>query len=179
MSGSLHAQDRLPEVNFVVTREGDLIQTEASVDLPVALDRVWAVLTDYEGYPRFISGMDESRIVSRSAEGVVVEQKGRFGFLFFSQAIESRILVSEHPPHAIDSKALDGDFRVMAGRYELSPVGDKVRLSYSGRMIPRFELLPVFGLSIVRHILLRNFREMLDEIIRRDAVSKSLVLQDP
>lgn len=173
LGSSAHAQSPVAEISFLVTREGDLIQTEASVDLPVAPDRVWGVLTDYERYPGFISGMDVSKIVARGPDGLVVEQKGRFSFLFFSQAIEARILVSERPPDAIDSRAIDGDFRVMTGHYELLPIGDKVRLSFSGRMVPGFELPPVVGLGIVRHVLLRNFREMLDEIIRRDAMSNA------
>jgi len=174
-----YAQSPLPEISFLVTREGELIQTEASVDLPVALDHAWAVLTDYERYPRFISGMDESKIVARETDGLVVEQKGRFSFLFFSQAIEARILIQEHSPVTIDSRAIDGDFRVMTGHYELLPLGNKVRLSFSGRMIPKFELPPVVGLSIVRHVLLGNFREMLGEIIRRDAESDAVPHTDP
>lgn len=177
--GEVCAQSPLPEISFVVTQEGELIQTEASVDLPVALDQAWTVLTDYERYPRFISGMDESKIVSRGPDGLVVEQKGRLSFLFFSQEIEARILVSERPPYTIDSRAIEGDFRVMTGHYELLQISNKVRLSYSGRLVPKFELPPIVGLSIVRHVLLRHFREMLDEIIRRDAVSNAALQTDP
>lgn len=91
-------QSKSPEISFSVTREAEFIKTEARVDLPVAPALVWAVLTDYERYPRFISSMRESKIVSRSPDGLVVEQKGRVSFLFFSQAIEARMLVSEFPP---------------------------------------------------------------------------------
>ncbi len=161
-----------PDFSFVVTREGDSIRTEARVDLAVAPALVWAVLTEYERYPRFISSMRDSRIVSRNLGGLVVEQKGRFSFLFFSQDIEARMLVSEFPPNIIESSVLEGNFKVMNGRYELLQVGDNTRISFSGRLIPKFSLPPVFGKSIVRSVLLRNFNELIAEILRRDAETR-------
>jgi len=113
--------------------------------------------------------MRRSKIVSRSPQGLVVEQQGRFGFLFISQDVNVHLLVSESPKTIVEAHVVDGDLRVMDGRYELIPVGNHVRLSYSGRLVPNFTLPPIFGLSIVRHILFRNFKEMVDEILRRGA----------
>ena len=155
-----------------MTREGDFIETEARVDLSVPPALVWSVLTDYEHYPDFISSMRESKVLSRGPDGVIVEQKGSFSILFFSQAIEVRLLVSEFPPNAIESRAIAGDFRVLRGRYELKVVGDRVRLSYSGRLQSEFSLPPIFGSSIVRYLILRNFREMVGEMLRRDAANR-------
>jgi hypothetical protein len=41
--------------------------------------------------------------------------------------------------------------------------------------VPKFSLPPLFGLSIARYILLRNFREMVDEILRRDAEARRVI----
>ena len=161
-----------PEISFNVTREGEFIRTEAHVDLHVSPALVWAVLTDYEHYPRFISTMRESKIVSRSPESLVVEQKGQFDFLFFSQAIEAKLQVSEIPPNLILARAIEGSFRVMDGRYELLSTGNGTRLNYSGRLVPEFSLPPIVGMHIVRYILLGNFSEMIDEMLRRDAVAR-------
>lgn len=167
------AQNDRPEIIFTVTREGDVLQTDARVDLPVTPAQVWAVLTDYEHYPRFISSMHESRIVAHRPDGLVVEQKGIFSIAFFAQHIDTRLLVSEFPPDVIESRAIAGDFRVMNGRYEILQRGSAVRLTYSGRLQPDFLLPPIIGTSIVRYILLRNLREMVDEILRRDAVARA------
>ena len=156
-----------------MTRVGEFLHTDAHVDLPVAPAVVWAVLTDYEGYPHFISSMRESKIVAHRPDGPVVAQKGSFSFLFFVQEIDVRLQVSEFPPHIIESRAIDGDFRVMEGRYELLQDGNAVRLSYSGRLQPNFTLPPIIGTRIVRYILLQNLREMVDEILRRDAATRA------
>jgi ribosome-associated toxin RatA of RatAB toxin-antitoxin module len=166
-----YAQSDRPEISFTVTREGEFLRTDAHVDLPVAPAAVWAVLTDYERYPHFISSMRESKIVARRPEGLVVAQKGSFSFLFFAQEIDARLLVSEFPPNVIESRAIEGDFRVMQGRYEILQRGSAVRLSYTGRLQPNFILPPIIGTSIVRYVLLRNLREMVDEILRRDAAT--------
>jgi len=162
-------QEDNPPIDFSVIRTGELVQTEARVDLPVTQEIAWDVLTDYEHYPRFIASMRRSKIVSRSPQGLMVEQQGRFGFLFISQDVNVHLLVSESPKTIVEAHVVDGDLRVMDGRYELIPVGSHVRLSYSGRLVPNFTLPPIFGLSIVRHILFRNFKEMVDEILRRGA----------
>jgi len=162
-------QEDDPPIDFSVIRTGELVQTEARVDLPVTQEIAWDVLTDYEHYPRFIASMRRSKIVSRNPQGLVVEQQGRFGFLFISQDVNVHLLVSESPKTIVEAHVVDGDLRVMDGRYELIPVGSHVRLSYSGRLVPNFTLPPIFGLSIVRHILFRNFKEMVDEILRRGA----------
>jgi len=82
------------------------------------------------------------------------------------------MLVSEFPPNIIESSVLEGNFKVMNGRYELLQVGDNTRISFSGRLIPKFSLPPVFGKSIVRSVLLRNFNELIAEILRRDAETR-------
>ena len=167
------AQSGKPEIHFAVSIDGEFVHAEAHADLPVAPAVAWSVLTDYECYPSFISGLRQSKIVSRNANGLVVEQKGSFGFLFFSQDIEVQLQVSEFPTTRVESHALDGDFRLMTGRYALIPLGNAVRVSYSGRLLPNFSLPPVFGTSIVRYVLRRNFSELVDEILRRDAAARA------
>lgn len=116
--------------------------------------------------------MRESKVMSRGPAGTVVEQKGSFGFLFFSQEIEARMLVAEFPPNSIVARSVGGSFRELLGRYELLPVGAGVRLSYTGRLVPEFGLPPLIGMSIVHYALKKNFTEMVDEIRRRDALAR-------
>ncbi|MEI7614066.1 MAG: SRPBCC family protein [Betaproteobacteria bacterium] len=171
MSGVVHAQPIRPDISFSTVREDKLILVEARADLAVSPGLAWTVLTDYEAYPRFISSMHESKIVARNSKGLIVEQKGRFGFLFFSHEIETQLLVTEFPPNAIESRSLKGNIQDLFGHYELQKTAKGVRLSYSGRMIPDFSVPPIIGTSIVNYILKRNFSEMVDEMLRREVLS--------
>jgi hypothetical protein len=48
-----------------------------------------------------------------------------------------------------------------------------VRLDYTGRFTPDFYLPPLIGMPIMRRIVERRFRAMVDEIERRDALARS------
>ena len=171
MTGVAHGQAGSPEIAFSATREGDFLLVDARADLPVSPVLAWGVLADYESYPRFISSMRESKLVSRLPEGLIIDQKGSFGFLFFTKMIEVRMLVSEFPPNVIVSRSFGGSFRDVFGRYELQPLDAGVRVIYTGRLLPDFCLPPLIGVSIVEYVLQRNFSEMIDEILRRNAAA--------
>ena len=162
-----HGTGFAQEVSIETTRQGDYIVIDASVDLQTDVRIVWQVLTDYDRLAQFIPDLKSSRVVERNAEGAVVEQLGEYSFLFFSQPIEVRLQVVETPPHRIVSRAIAGSFREMTGSYDLSPVSGGVRLRYAGRMQPKFDLPPFFGMVAARAASEKQFRGMVDEIIRR------------
>lgn len=172
LGSAAQAQVAAPEIVFAVSRDNEFIVVEARVDLPVPPAMAWSVLTDYEKYPSFISTMRESKIISRGPDGLVVDQKGSFGFLFFSQEVEVRMLISETPPYVIEARSLKGSFRDLRGRYELQALGNGSRLQYSGRLQPEFRLPPIVGISVVHYAMQKNFTEMVDEILRRDTVAR-------
>ena len=163
----LHAQEPSPEVQLRAEREGEFITVTAQVDMAVQPAAAWAVLTDYESYPRFISTISVSRVVSRNEKGIVLHQQGMFGVLFFFQPVEARLLVTESPPHVVVARSIDGSFRDLMGRYELEPLAGGVRLVYKGRFIPEFPVPPLVGMPTVRFALERHFQELADEIVRR------------
>lgn len=175
VSGAAHGQTASPDIIFSANREGEFILAEARVDLAVPQATAWAVLTDYESYPRFISDMSESKVIWRDSSGAVVDQKGSFGFLFFTQKIEVRMLVAEYPPNLVVSRSNGGSFRDAVGRYELLPLPSGVRVSYTGRFLPGFSLPPLIGMTIVHYALQRKFTEMVDEILRREGVARQAV----
>lgn len=160
------------DLQFTASRDGALVKVSASVDLPVDRVLAWKVLTDYDHYADFISGLVESRVVERTPEGLVIEQKGDIGVLFFRQAAYSRMLVTEQPPTAVISRGLGGTFRDLSGRYELQPVASGVRLTYTGSFVPEFFLPPLVGMAVVHHTLERNFSELAAEIVRRAGAPK-------
>ena len=155
------------EVSIETTRQGDHIVIEASAELQADVRIVWQVLSDYDRLAEFIPNLKVSRVLSRTADGVVLEQQGEYAFLFFSQPIDVRLLIIEMPPHRIVSRAMAGSFREMTGSYELTPVPGGVRLRYAGRMLPNFYLPPFLGVVAARAAAEKQFRGMVDEILRR------------
>jgi hypothetical protein len=114
--------------------------------------------------------MRSSRVVRRAADHLLVEQTGEFGFLWFSQPVQARLVVVEVPPQSVVAHAVGGNLREMEGRYTVTVMPEgMVRLSYSGRLVPDFAVPPVIGRMVVRNVLADQFSAMVEEIVRRDA----------
>lgn len=155
-----------------VGRDGDFITVVASAQLKADPHIAWEVLSNYDDLARFIPDMRSSRVLKRDADGLVVEQKGELGFLFFRRAIEVTMAVSEEPQRRIDARAISGNMKNMEARYELLPSEKGLKLAYYGRFVPDFFLPPLIGIPIVRRSLERRFRAMAEEIERRDAFAR-------
>ncbi len=156
------------EADLSVARDGDYVVVSARADIPVERSLAWEVLTDYDRYPRFIPDLRISRVLSRSEGLAVVEQEGRFTFLFFSEPVEVRLAVHEEPRHLVESHALAGNLKDLKSRYELLDEPSGTRLVYSGRFVPQ-ALPPFIGLLVVRSALRKQFFALVAEIARRGA----------
>src|SRR5947208_2434267 len=152
-----------------IERQGDFITVNASALMQVDARIAWEVLSDYDNLAQFIPDMKTSRIVSREGNRALVEQKGEFGFFFYRQPVDVTLEVLEQPPRRIDARRVAGNIRELETRYELGTSAAGVRFDYSGRFIPAFSLPPLIGMPIVRRIVERRFRAMVEEIVRRDA----------
>src|SRR3989442_642333 len=60
---------------------------------------------DYDNLAQFIPDMKSSRVVSRSGDRVVVEQKGEIGFFFYRQPVDVTLEVLERPQRRIVARS--------------------------------------------------------------------------
>jgi ribosome-associated toxin RatA of RatAB toxin-antitoxin module len=149
--------------------QGETVVSWGSVEVNAARELAFEVLTDYDRMVEFLPGMIESTVVSRSANGAVVDQVAEEGFLFFRQRVSLRAEIGETPPSRITLRALAGSFRHLEGTYSVSHQGGQTLIEYRGRFVPDFELPAVFGLYAVQHSLRRHLEAIADEIERRTA----------
>ena len=156
-----------------IERQGEYIAVNASVLMQVDARIAWEVLSDYDNLAKFIPDMKTSRVVSRDGNRVLVEQKGEFGFFFYRQPVDVMLEVVEEPRRRIDARRISGNIRALETHYELKASDPGVKLDYAGRFIPEFSVPPLFGMPMVRRIVERRFRAMVDEIVRRDALARS------
>jgi ribosome-associated toxin RatA of RatAB toxin-antitoxin module len=162
------------DVEIETYRRGDTVTVWAEANLQVDLRVAWDVLSDYDHMSQFIPNLTVSRVISRNANSLVVEQKGEFAFLFFRQPIEVRMDTVETPRSRIVAHAIaGGSFRELSGRYELQNLEEGgVRITYMGRFVPAFPLPPFLGIIAVRNTASTQFAAMMAEIRRRDSLAK-------
>jgi ribosome-associated toxin RatA of RatAB toxin-antitoxin module len=162
-----------PEIRFSAEGQGEFVIVSASVELSVERRIAWEVLSDYDHYAEFIPDMRLSRVIWRSEDGMVVEQKGEVGFLIFRQTLDVTTAVIETPQRRIVSRLLTGNLKDMSGTYELFDAPGGVQLVHTGRFVPDFILPPFVGIIAVRQALERQFTAMVREIIRRGENSRA------
>jgi hypothetical protein len=160
-------------INFEAVWEGEFVAISATADLPVKAATVWNVLTDYDRFVEFIPDMVSSRVVLRRGDGMVVEQRGEFGFLFFRQPVHLVLDVVLDPPRRMLARSIAGDLRDMTSTFEISETLQSVRLAYQARFLPAIPLPPFIGLAIVRHQMEKQFAAMVGEMLRRGAAAEA------
>ena len=148
-------------------RDHDAVLVQAQADVDASIEIAWRVLTDYDHYASFIPDLKSSRVLSRSGDTAIVEQKGEAGFFLFHFPIEVTFSVTEQPGSSVSSRAISGTFKEMTGTYVLTERdGGGVRLRYNGRLVPAFQLPPLVGVPALRAAVERQFLALAREIRR-------------
>ena len=146
------------------------IVCRATLNAPVEV--IWQTLTDYGRLAEFIPGMRSSRIVARRGAVTTVEQSGEARFLFFTYPIEVTLVSTERPPHAIEATMQRGNLKRMDGAYRIEPLADgRVLLSWTG-VVEALSMPPLIGEIVMRGSIEDQFRGMVEEIQRRDALRR-------
>jgi ribosome-associated toxin RatA of RatAB toxin-antitoxin module len=110
---------------------GSTRRLAAQLALPLGLDAVWAVLTDYERLPDFIPNLERSSLVERRGDVVVLEQVGSQRFVGLRFTASVRLQLQERRDQGVlDFEMLAGDFRRFQGTWTVQEDAKGVRLRY-------------------------------------------------
>ncbi len=150
-----------------VTSASGTYRIEGSFDVETPATIVWAVLTDYDRVPWFVSSMRTSTAQRESSGRLLVTQEavGRAGP--FSRTMHVVLDVTEQAPERIAFRDVcGGSFHSYAGSWTIASEGAGVRVRYTLEARPRSSP-PLFAKSIMSS----NARDLLEqvrlEILRR------------
>lgn len=158
-----------PRVEVAVKRvdlDGEQVfDVTANGTVKAAPAAVWKILTDYERMPEFVPDLERTKVLSRAGNKATVEQFGRARFLFFSRDIHLVVQVVEEPSSAIDISLVTGDMKVYRCRWEIALVPETggTRITYNGKMVPKFYVPGMLGSNIVR----RDIERMMGAVLER------------
>lgn len=170
--GSAAGASAAEEISVETARRDDALEIVCRVLLDAPLDLIWQTLTDYDGLASFIPGMRRSRLIERQGAVAVIEQSGDAGFLFFSFPLDVTLASTERPPHALDVKLLKGDLKRLDGSYRIEPqAGGRILLTWTG-IVEAQSMPPLLGELVMRSNIADQFRGMVREIERREALRR-------
>ena len=168
-AGNARAAD---EVSVEATRRDEALEVVCTAMLDAPLELVWQTLTDYGRLAEFIPGMRRSRIVEQRGATTIVEQSGVATFLFISTPIEVTLASTERPPYAIEVSMLKGNIKRLDGAYRIEPqAGGRLRLTWNG-VVEAMSMPPLLGEIVMRSNIEDQFRGMVHEIERREALRR-------
>jgi len=164
---------RADDVSVEARRRDEALEVVCRALLEAPLELIWQTLTDYARLSEFIPGMSRSRVLSQSGAVSVIEQVGAARFLFISIPIEVTLSTTERPPYAIDASLLKGNLKRLEGAYRIQPQADgRMLLSWTG-VIEAESLPPLIGELLLRSNIEDQFRGMVREIERREALRRA------
>ena len=156
----------------LASRDG-AIEIDGTAELDADAETAWDVLTDYERYVDFIPGLRESRVVERSGATVTVEQIGDITVGPLHRPLDVTFEITEMAPTLLVSRVVAGDVRALSSRYELTPVGNRVRVQYAGTLDSGIATSDAIERFAVRENITRRFQALVDEIERRSTACRS------
>jgi carbon monoxide dehydrogenase subunit G len=146
---------------------------DVNFHVPATPREVWAVITDYDHATAFISKLEKSVILSRTADTLLVSQKGTMGLGPFSLAIETVTEVRLTPYETLHGRMLSGNMKKNESVTTLHAEAGGTRIVYHLESIPEVWMPPVIGRALVEFETRARFRQLRDEILRRKALPEA------
>lgn len=133
----------------------------ASIAIPVSLEPLWQLLTDYDRLADYIPNLTVSRQVEHPKGGIRLEQIGAQCFLNIKFCARVLLDMQERFPEEIGFSMIEGDFKQFLGRWRLQPalIGDQpgTLLSYEVIVQPPLAM----PARLIEHHLCHNLTENL------------------
>jgi ribosome-associated toxin RatA of RatAB toxin-antitoxin module len=160
------------DISVESIRRGDALEVICRATIDAPLEILWQTLTDYDRLAEFIPGMRRSRVLERRGAVAVVEQSGEAGFLFLTFPIDVTLASTESPPYALEVSMLKGNLKRLDGAYRIEPQdGGRIVLTWTG-IVEALSMPPLLGEIVMRSNIGDQFRGMVREIERREALRR-------
>ena len=96
-----------------------------SADVAASIEDCFAVLTDFEAYPRWSAAVKECRVIDRHPDGLA--RRVAFTLDLTLKTIRYTLDYSYEPPHTGRWRLVEGDVKDVEGSYRFESLGDRTR----------------------------------------------------
>lgn len=160
-------------IEVAVRMQDPEVIVDVNFHVPVTPQEAWAVMTDYDHATEFISRLEKSVILARSDGMLLVSQKGRMGYGPFSVLLETVTEIRLTPFEKMQSHLVRGNMKKNAATTRLIADAGGTRVVYHLESIPDVWIPPLIGRALVELETRGRFRQLVDEILRRKALSEA------
>ena len=155
-------------IDVQVDKRGDIVVVDVQVRTSIEPHLAWAVLTDYEHMPRYVTAVKSSTVRHTGPHSLEVDQVVETRVAFMDIKVSSVRNVELTPPREVRSNLLRGDFK----RYEFvtrvePQAGGGTLITHHGEYVPNAWLPPMIGPAVIRQQTEQQYRELIAEMERR------------
>ena len=159
-------------IHVAVRMQGDEVLVDVNFHVRATPQEAWAVMTDYGHATEFISKLDKSVILSRTADTLLVSQEGTMGWGPFSVPLQTVTEIRLNPYKEMHSRMLSGNMKRSEATTRLIADADGTRVIYHLESVPEIWIPPLIGGALVELETRGRFRELVNEILRRKALTQ-------
>lgn len=148
-----------------------LAEAKSKVLINAPREVVWEVLTDFQDYPHIFRRLASCRITKQEGDLVWTESDLK-PHVFVRTQRQHTINDLSHKPDVLNWKVIDGNFKTVIGKWELSPAGcgDRCSVVYTlsvdpGPIIPKF--LISFALRNLQKEIANSLKEWAETVSSR------------
>jgi hypothetical protein len=160
-------------INVAVRIQGEEAIVDVNFHVRVTPREAWAVMTDYDHATAFMSKLEKSVILSRTDEMLLVSQKGTMGYGPFSLTLETVTEIRLTPFEKMKSRLISGNMKKSEATTRLIPDASGTRIVFHLESIPDVWMPPIIGRALVEFEARARFRQLVEEMLRRKALSEA------
>jgi len=162
-----HAAPAEEEIRVRVDRHGDTVTVHARLSVPVDARQAYAVLTDYDRMKGFLPDLDESRILSRTKDSLLVRQAGKLRFGWFAVPFEYVRRVELYPDARLVSHIVSGSVRKGDVTTSLTTSNGRTVITYDSEAVMGVWLPFGIGNAAIAAHVRQDLESMRSEMLRR------------
>lgn len=172
-AGALAAATAGDEIAVRVDVREETVSVGAELTIAATPCEVWAVLTDFERLPQFVSNIAVSKVLARDGNSVRVAQTGKTSFGPLTFHFESERELKLTACERIESHMLSGNMKRFHGSTRLEAAEGRTRLRYHSEAVPATPVPPGIGRSLIEAETREHYRDISREVLRRKTATIS------
>jgi len=162
-----------------VAKAGATVVIDVTARVQADPEYAWAVLTDYDHMASYVSTLKSSRVVSRNGDHLEVAQTGEAKRAFLHFSFSTVRAVDLIPSSEIRSRLVSGDFKSYEFTTRITSESQgALKIVHHGEYVPNTWVPPVIGPAMIETETHKQYADLIDEILRRQAAGKRTIDDD-
>jgi hypothetical protein len=150
-----------------VSRHGDIVAVHAQFSAPVDAHQAYAVLTDYDRMKEFLADLEESRILSRTNNSLLVQQVGKVRLGWFAIPFAYVRRVELYPDVRLVSHIVSGSVKKGDVTTSLNESNGRTIVTYDSEAVMGYWLPFGIGDTAIAAHIRQDLDSMRSEMLRR------------